>query len=54
MTEQYTVTGLSEHSYRPTDPQEAGIIILRVGGIRVLVTDKRRYFATLDAFDSAA
>ena len=48
------VTGVVEHLYRPqTDAMEAGIATLRVGGVRVLISDRRNYFSTLDDFRRA-
>ena len=48
------VTGTVEHLYRP-DPrsQEAAIATLRVGGVRILVTDLRKAFMCLDDFRKA-
>ncbi len=48
------VTGVVEHVYRPqADAMEAGIATLRVGGVRVLISDGRNYFSTLDDFRRA-
>ena len=48
------VTGTVEHLYQAdADVKEAAIATLRVGGVRVLITDRRSYFATLDDFRKA-
>jgi microcystin degradation protein MlrC len=49
-----TVTGIVEHLYQPgPDPKEAALVRLRVGGVRILVTDRRKYFSTLADFQKA-
>jgi len=46
-----TVTGVIEHVHWPDSGlHEAAIVTLRVDGIRILITDMRRHFATLDDF----
>ena len=48
------VTGVVEHVYRPqSDAMEAAIATLRVGGVRVLISDRRKYYSTLDDFRRA-
>lgn len=49
-----TVTGIVEHLYQPPpEVKEAAIVTLRVGGVRILVTDRRKYFSTLADFQKA-
>ena len=49
-----TVTGTVEHLYRAgADAKDASIATLRVGGVRVLVSDRRKYYATLEEFRRA-
>jgi microcystin degradation protein MlrC len=45
------VTGVVEHLYQP-DPgsEEAAVATVRVGGVRILVTETRAMFVTLDDF----
>jgi microcystin degradation protein MlrC len=48
------VTGVIEHLYRPeAGVQEAAIATLRAGGVRVLVTDLRKAFMSLNDFRKA-
>ncbi len=48
------VSGVVEHLYRPdADAKEAAIATLRVGGVRVLISDRRMYFSGLDDFRRA-
>lgn len=48
------VTGIVEHLCPVgSDSKEAAIATLRVGGVRVLVADRRTYFATLNDFRRA-
>jgi microcystin degradation protein MlrC len=43
-----------EHLHQPgTDSKDAGIATLRVAGVRVLISDRRNYFAALDDFRKA-
>ena len=49
-----TVTGAVEHLYQAAaDAKDAAIATLRVGGVRVLISDRRKYFAALDDFRKA-
>ena len=48
------VTGMVEHLYQPTPGvEEAAMATLRVGGVRVLVTDLRKAFMSLTDFRKA-
>ena len=48
------VTGIVEHLYQAgPDANEAAIATVRVGGVRVLVADRRMYFSTLSNFRKA-
>jgi microcystin degradation protein MlrC len=48
------VSGMVEHLYRPeSGVKEAAIATLRVGGVRVLVTDLRKAFMSLSDFQKA-
>lgn len=49
-----SVTGTVAHLYRAgSDAKDVGIATVRVGGVQILITDKRKYFATLDDFRKA-
>ena len=48
------LTGAVENLYRPRPgSNEAAVATVRAGGVRVLVTDRRHYFAALDDFRRA-
>ena len=48
------VTGTVEHLFQSgADVKDAAIATVRVGGVRVLVADRRTYFSTLDDFRRA-
>ncbi len=48
------VTGTVEHLYQPDpDAKDAAIATVRVGGVLVLVADRRMYFSTLNDFRKA-
>ena len=48
------VTGTVEHLYQAgPDAKDAAIATVRVGGVRVLVADRRSYFSTLNDFRKA-
>ncbi len=52
--EPLTVTGTVEHLYQAShEANQAAIATLRVGGVRILITDTRTFFSTLNDFQKA-
>ena len=48
------VTGIVEHLYQAgPDSKDAAIATVRVGGVRILIADRRTYFSTLNDFRKA-
>ena len=48
------VTGIVEHLYQAgPDAKDAAIATVRVGGVRILIADRRTYFSTLNDFRKA-
>lgn len=46
-----TVSGVIEHIYRPEPhQQEPEMVSLRAGGVHIIITNGRKYFASLDDF----
>ena len=49
-----TVTGVVEHIHHPiAERNEAALVTLRVGGVRVLISDRRKGFLAIDDFRKA-